>query len=813
MKQHHSTVNTLDVQAVKSAASGRELEILRSVGGIDGELLDKKGHPCPKCGGHDRFALIDAKAGAVHCRHCFSEKSGDFIAAVQWMRDCTFPEAVRLIGDYLGVNPSDNNTVSQSGPRPKGQGRQGQPSGNKPPFDRNNIIAEYLYTDADGQAVYKAMRDVHKNFMQARPDPANPDKWILNLKGVERVPYQLPTLLDVNRHTIYIVEGEKDADNLNRLFQDCEITDRVATTSAGGSNSAKFWPGFVEKYGLANKRVFVMPDNDTPGISFGRAVCKAFCDADCHNVKMVSLPVKDISDLIELRRCEGKQPIEIFQEVETLCQQAEPVTGETITQWNADASTPKTKTDEKEVIEPCPVDVLPKGLQGFVTETAAAIGVDVAFIVPFALSAVSGAMGRLFQIELKPGYRELPSIWAVVVASSGSGKSPALDAVLEPMRRFQMQADQSYKEQMADYEREKERYNEQKNNRKQKTSPFEPPQEKPVEPIAEQFLIDDATTEAVAEILEQNPYGVFLSQDELSGFFNGFDTYRGGAKGKDLSFWLSAFKGVPIRQNRKSGRKIISAPTPAIAICGGIQPGMLKKTFCENEHYFDSGLAARFLFVMPKERPVLWSENIVSESTKADYWHIMESLFALRKSGYVPADTSVIVSLSKNAKRTAWVPFFSTNASELVSISADDGRATWAKFPAYAARLALILHVVQWIESKHPSGEWPIDIPSEISTETMWAAIRLIEWFKSESARMLNLLGGGKTTCDREAMDILQAINKNGDRITVRELVRSRSRYQKPGGTEKAEKKLQEIWYLKGYSSPSMYKAKRDAEP
>jgi hypothetical protein len=49
-----------------------------------------------------------------------------------------------------------------------------------------------------------------------------------------------------------------------------------------------------------------------------------------------------------------------------------------------------------------------------------------------------------------------------------------------------------------------------------------------------QFPVDDATTEAVTEILEQNPCGVLLAQDELAGFFGGFDTYRSGGSGKDL---------------------------------------------------------------------------------------------------------------------------------------------------------------------------------------------------------------------------------------------------------------------------------------
>jgi 5S rRNA maturation endonuclease (ribonuclease M5) len=256
----------------------------------------------------------------VLCNQCFNENNGDFIAAVQWMHDVSFQEALSLVAEYLGVSPVQKD-------KPVGNGQ----------FDRKNIAAEYPYTDAGGNVVYKVIRDVHKNFMQCRPDSKNPGQWIWNLNGVERVPYQLPLLLDESRHTLYIVEGEKDTDNLNRLFLQ-RGSGYVATTSAGGVNSAKQWPGFISKYGLAGKRVVVMPDNDQPGLSFGRNVCKVFVDAGCENIKMVLLPkmsnddspIKDVSDLIELRRGEGKQPQEIFDELMVLCKQSERVTDETV---------------------------------------------------------------------------------------------------------------------------------------------------------------------------------------------------------------------------------------------------------------------------------------------------------------------------------------------------------------------------------------------------------------------------------------------------------------------------------------------------
>ena len=93
------------VSLVKSAANERIIEVLSGVAGISPELLDGKHHPCPKCGGTDRFRLIDAEKGAVFCNQCFSMKNGDWIAAVMWMRDCSFSDAVAFSAEHLGVSP------------------------------------------------------------------------------------------------------------------------------------------------------------------------------------------------------------------------------------------------------------------------------------------------------------------------------------------------------------------------------------------------------------------------------------------------------------------------------------------------------------------------------------------------------------------------------------------------------------------------------------------------------------------------------------------------------------------------------------
>ncbi len=94
----------LDLIAIKSAATSRWTDILSRIGGIDPQVLDGKHHPCPKCGGIDRFRMLDAELGAVMCNQCFAKKNGDGIAAVMWLTGLSFRDAIARIAEQLGMD-------------------------------------------------------------------------------------------------------------------------------------------------------------------------------------------------------------------------------------------------------------------------------------------------------------------------------------------------------------------------------------------------------------------------------------------------------------------------------------------------------------------------------------------------------------------------------------------------------------------------------------------------------------------------------------------------------------------------------------
>jgi putative DNA primase/helicase len=118
---------------------------------------------------------------------------------------------------------------------------------------KGRVVNRYVYTDAEGQPVFRVLRWEPKSFSQERLEDGG---WIGGkgaLNGVERVLYRLPEVMAAEE--VLFVEGEKDADNLHA----------VGFTATTSSQGAKFWRAELAAP-LAGKRVVVIPDKGYGGI-------------------------------------------------------------------------------------------------------------------------------------------------------------------------------------------------------------------------------------------------------------------------------------------------------------------------------------------------------------------------------------------------------------------------------------------------------------------------------------------------------------------------------------------------------------------
>jgi hypothetical protein len=158
------------------------------------------------------------------------------------------------------------------------------------------IVATYDYTDANGKLLYQVVRMEPKSFRQRQPVSwvgAVPrvHEWQWNLQGVERVLYNWPEIAHALDATVYLCEGEKDADNLSKLGL-------LATTNSGGASK------WEDRFSCAlnGRRVVILPDNDEPGEKHSKAISSSL---KAHGVthatlRLPGLPAKgDVSDWLD----------------------------------------------------------------------------------------------------------------------------------------------------------------------------------------------------------------------------------------------------------------------------------------------------------------------------------------------------------------------------------------------------------------------------------------------------------------------------------------------------------------------------------
>ena len=162
------------------------------------------------------------------------------------------------------------------------------------PSEERTLVTTYDYVDETGRLLYQACRyepgrdGRKKDFTQRVPDGTG--GWFWTMDGVFRVLYRLPEVLAAVAagEPVYIVEGEKDADQLT-------LYGLTATTNVAGAGKWKL--DYCAS--LAGAHIIVLPDNDAPGAKHAAqiAVSMTGVAASLKIVALTDLPPKgDVSD-------------------------------------------------------------------------------------------------------------------------------------------------------------------------------------------------------------------------------------------------------------------------------------------------------------------------------------------------------------------------------------------------------------------------------------------------------------------------------------------------------------------------------------
>jgi hypothetical protein len=389
-----------------------------------------------------------------------------------------------------------------------------------------------------------------------------------------------------------------------------------------------------------------------------------------------------------------------------------------------------------------PLEVLPDSLRAVPVEVALAMGCPVDYVAVPLLVTVGGTLGAARALEIKPGHRQRANLFAAVVGPPGVLKTPAQDQMVEPLREIEAGFRTEWKAQMKLYEAAQHAYEAELREWK-KDREGEPP-EKPERPALERLTVDDATVEALAAVLSENPRGVTLVKDELVGLVLALNQYREGGKGSDRQFYLSCWSGVDYTGDRRKTHEQgpLFVAKPFLAVVGGLTPERLPALRGDRPGRpgEQDGFLDRFLFSYPTELPAQeenWLQ--IDPGTLAVWAHVVERLRSLEMIPLLEGEEvcgwrPYVVRLTADG-RDAWQEFTRGHAAEMNAEDFPDClRGPWSKLRGYCGRLALIVHYLRWA-----CGEVEGD-KSDVDGESIRRAAVLVDYFKAHARKVYAVL-------------------------------------------------------------------------
>ncbi len=259
-------------------------------------------------------------------------------------------------------------------------------------------------------------------------------------------------------------------------------------------------------------------------------------------------------------------------------------------------------------------DLLPHSFRPLVVDVTDRMQVPMDYPAVVMVLCLAGAVNRRAVIQpkaLDTGWLIVPNLWGGIIAPPGYLKSPVIQAATRLLNQIQTEWRQKHEEGLKNYTREKEGYElrhaawrEQykANTKKNKAAP-DRPEDEPDEPTLRRLIVNDATFEALHQTMSDNPAGILVIRDELTGWWSQLD--RTGREG-ERAFCLQAWNGDTGHTIDRIGRGTIHVEACCMSMLGGIQPGRLRSYLVDalEDGPSNDGLIQRFqLLVWPDTAP------------------------------------------------------------------------------------------------------------------------------------------------------------------------------------------------------------------
>jgi hypothetical protein len=615
------------------------------------------------------------------------------------------------------------------------------PTNDSAAYGKPQIVATYDYRDERGELLFQVVRYEPKGFRQRRPKPGG--GWVWSVKGVRVVPYRLPELLARPEEPVFVVEGEKDVDNLERIGV-------VATCNAGGAGK---WTAEHAAF-LAGRRVLAAGDNDDAGRDHIEQVGRSL-HSNAEWVRVVELPglpaKGDASDWIAA----GGTSEELMRLAE-----ASPIWTPTTQPW------PEIILLDTNSLPEFPTHALPGVLRNWVEAESLATQTPADLAGLLALAVCSSTIARRVVVEPRPGWEEPVNVYVAVLLEPGNRKSAVfsdatrslceLEAELIEAARPSVARAQSERRQAETRLKKREKVAAEKGDAEARHEAGNLAEElaMQVEPVLPRLIVDDATSEKLGMMLAEQG-GRIASMSPEGGVFD----LMAGLYSKNglpqFGVYLMGHSGDNLKSDRVS-RSSVYVERPALTCAYAMQPQVIVG-LAANPAFRGRGLLARFLYSAPQSwiGRRLIAPPPVSDAVRNAYSGIVKAMADIQ-------DEKITLHLAIEAAATleAW-------EAEIEAMLADGGQMEimrdWgAKLAGATVRLAAVLHCVEY----GPTGE--IDLP------TLSGAIEIARYLVPHAEAVLSMMQAQDGAGDEDARYVLRWIERHGRR----EFTKSEAQHQ-----------------------------------
>lgn len=262
-------------------------------------------------------------------------------------------------------------------------------------------------------------------------------------------------------------------------------------------------------------------------------------------------------------------------------------------------------------------DLLPASLRPMVEDVSDRMQTPPDFAAVVSVTTLGGLCGRRASIQPKDrdsSWTVTPNLWGGIIADPGMMKSPVIATVTAPARVLEAERRTVYADARREYEAAQERAkldnavwaeNYKRAARKSQPLPAKPGLEI-AEPSQQRLIAVDATFESLHQLLAENPAGVFVLRDELSGWLASLE--RQGREA-ERAFYLETWNGDAGFTIDRIGRGSIHVEHCCVSLFGGIQPARLRAYLTDTlrDGPSNDGLIQRFQLLVWPDVKKEWS--------------------------------------------------------------------------------------------------------------------------------------------------------------------------------------------------------------